>query len=64
MEATKLASGVIIALPPANVDLLVQKIPIFSMCTQIKNCGYIRPNTVFGKTGYMENHGCFKVHSC
>jgi hypothetical protein len=36
----------------ANVDLLVVKPHIFSVCTQLKHRGYIKPNTTDGKTGY------------
>jgi hypothetical protein len=42
----------ITALPPANVDLLVQMPLTFYMCTQIKNHRYIKPNTTVSKTGY------------
>jgi hypothetical protein len=33
-------------LTPANVDLLVQELLIFSTCTEIKNCRYIKPNNI------------------
>jgi hypothetical protein len=40
----------IAALLPTNMDLCVEKSVIFSMCTQIINCGYIKPDTTYGKT--------------
>lgn len=43
-------SDVISAQPLANFELLMQKLPVFSMCTQDGNCVYITPSTVGGKT--------------
>lgn len=43
-------SDVISALPLANFELLMQKLPVFSMCTQDGYCVYITPSTVGGKT--------------
>jgi hypothetical protein len=50
----KMVLHVTIAMPSANVDLLVWK-PLtffFSTGTRIKNCGNIKPDNAFGKTGY------------
>jgi hypothetical protein len=52
MEARKVVSGAITALPPANVDLLVQKPRTFSTRTKTKNHRCIKPNLSIGKTGY------------
>ena len=43
---------VISLLSTGNVDLFLQKPQFFSVCTQIKNCGGIKPNTVVGRTGF------------
>jgi hypothetical protein len=48
VEVTKLVSHVITALHPADIDHLVYK-TVFSMCTQIKNHGHIKPNTAMAK---------------
>jgi len=45
-----LFSDVISALPLANFEFLMQKLPVFSMCTQDGNCVCITPRTVGGKT--------------
>lgn len=52
MEARNLIFDDTTVLHPANMNLLVQNSLILSMCTQIKNCKCIKPNTVIGKTGH------------
>jgi hypothetical protein len=47
-KVEKLVSDVIVALCAANVDLLLQKEPIFHVYMN-KNCRSIKRNTVFGK---------------
>jgi hypothetical protein len=37
---------------PDKCGSLRQKSLVLSMCMHIKNCGYIKPNTMVGKTGY------------
>jgi len=39
----RLCSAVITTLLPANLDLSLWKLPVFTMCRQIKNCGYTNP---------------------
>jgi hypothetical protein len=46
----------------ANVDLLMWKPQIFSMYMQMKNCAYIKPNTMLGKTGYKWHTRLLKIH--
>jgi hypothetical protein len=58
-EAGKLVLNAITALPPENLDLLVQKPPTFSMCAEIKNCRYLKPDiravkAVYGKSWILE----------
>jgi hypothetical protein len=48
VEATELVSDAVTALHPADTDCLVKK-NSFSMCTQTKNHGHIKPNTVMEK---------------
>jgi hypothetical protein len=36
LEGRKVVSNAITVLPPANVDLFVQKTPVFSVCTEIR----------------------------
>jgi hypothetical protein len=40
---TKVPCEIRMSLQPENLDLLVLKPHTFSVCTQIKNCGYVRP---------------------
>jgi hypothetical protein len=52
LQARKLISDAITALPPANVHLLMQMPLIYSVSTKTEIYGYITPNTTVGKTGY------------
>jgi hypothetical protein len=52
MEAIKLASGAITAMPLTNVDLLMWKPLIFSVTAYIKNLEYMKPNPAVGRLGY------------
>jgi hypothetical protein len=52
----------ITALLPTNMDLFVGKSVIFSMCIQIKNCGYIKPDTTLTKLDTNGKPWILEVH--
>jgi hypothetical protein len=54
----------ITALPPAHMNIFVQILPFFPLCTQIKNSGYIRATPWFAKLDPNGKWQILEIHSC